>query len=105
MYVFNIWYLNVLIKKIHYVTLNGFENSVIICWYNIFYELFVLCFIIRMYYAIQNEFIFLIFFSFGQNMRQIMMLKKRKCHRDVIVEMYWNARFTCNVFQFKYSCK
>jgi hypothetical protein len=28
-----------------------------------------------------------------------MMVKERKCF---LVEMYWNARFTCKCFQFKY---
>jgi len=44
--------------KINYLTLNDFENKIIICWYNIFYELFVLNFIIKMYYVKQNKFIF-----------------------------------------------
>jgi hypothetical protein len=39
----------------HYVTLNGFDNNVIICWYIIFYELFVLKFIIKMYYVKKNH--------------------------------------------------
>jgi hypothetical protein len=50
------------ISWIHYVTLNGFVNHTIICWYIICYELFVLNFIIKMYYVLQNKSIFLIFF-------------------------------------------
>jgi len=53
-YVFNVPYLNYCI--FHYVTLNGFDDIVIMCWYKIFYELFVLNFIIKMYYGIQKKF-------------------------------------------------
>jgi hypothetical protein len=46
------------ILKIHYVTLNGFKNNVIIYWYVIFYELFVLNFIVKMYNVFQNKLYF-----------------------------------------------
>jgi hypothetical protein len=32
-----------------------------------------------------------------------MIVKKRKCFQDIIVEIYWNARFTCNFLQIKYN--
>jgi hypothetical protein len=94
-YVFNVPYLNYCI--FHYVTLNGFDNNVIICWYIIFYELFVLNFIIKMYYVIQKKNL-----SFGWNVRKIMMVKEIKCLQDIIIEMYWIVRFTCNFFQFQF---
>jgi hypothetical protein len=43
----------------HHVTSNGFENNIIICWYIIFYELFVWNFKIKMYNVIENKFIVL----------------------------------------------
>jgi len=30
----------------------------------------------------------LIFFSFGENMKMIMIVKERKCFQNIIVEMY-----------------
>jgi len=35
-------------------------------------------------------------------MKKVMMVKEIKCLQDIIVEMYRNARFTCNFLQFKY---
>ncbi len=42
-----------------------------------------------MYYVIQKKNdIFLNFFSFGQSMKNIMMVKEIKCLQNIVVEMY-----------------
>jgi len=35
-------------------------------------------------------------------MRKRMMVKEKKCLQDIVIEMYWNAKFTWNFLQFKY---
>jgi len=31
-----------------------------------------------------------------------MMVKEKKCLQDIVIEMYWNEKFTWNFLQFKY---
>jgi hypothetical protein len=58
MYVFNIPYLIVFYFLNTLCNIEFFENNVIICSYIIFYEIFLLNFIIKMYYVIQKKIIF-----------------------------------------------
>jgi hypothetical protein len=74
MYVFNIPYLYVLYFLNTLRNIKWFENNVIICWYIIFYELFVLNFIIQMYYVMPKKSYFKKNLSFGQSMKKKMIV-------------------------------
>jgi len=41
-----------------------------------------------MYYVIQKKSYLNLFFSLGQNMRKIMMVKKKECLQNIVVGMY-----------------
>jgi hypothetical protein len=76
----------------------GVFKSAYVIYHIIFYELFLLNFIIKIYCVIQNRIIFLIFFFISTKYEK----DNDGCFLKCLVEMYWNARFTCNFFQFKF---